>query len=106
MNASDRFAERVRLHQVAAGQLQYVRADDTPVELVLTGRFAALYKELIVRGALAAQRHPATARYARPLVAEAVALAGSGVRRQNGMAAAARSNPPMPATANAHSTPR
>lgn len=39
--------------------VQYVRADDTPVEFVLTGRIAALYKEAIVRGALVAQRHPA-----------------------------------------------
>ena len=39
--------------------VQFVRADDSPVEFVLTGRFAALYKEVIVRGALAAQRHPA-----------------------------------------------
>ncbi|MCO5996238.1 NAD(P)/FAD-dependent oxidoreductase [Actinoallomurus rhizosphaericola] len=39
--------------------IQYVRADDSPVGLVLTGRIAALYKEAIVRGALAAQRHPA-----------------------------------------------
>lgn len=39
--------------------VQYVRADDRPVEFVLTGRVAALYKEVIVRGALAAQRHPA-----------------------------------------------
>ncbi|MEV0402962.1 FAD-dependent oxidoreductase [Actinoallomurus sp. NPDC050550] len=39
--------------------VQYVRADDSPVELVLTGRIAALYKEVIVRGAFAAQRHPA-----------------------------------------------
>jgi NADH dehydrogenase len=39
--------------------VQFVRADDRPVEMVLTGRFAALYKEVIVRGALAAQRHPA-----------------------------------------------
>ncbi|WP_329251963.1 FAD-dependent oxidoreductase [Actinoallomurus sp. NBC_01490] len=38
--------------------VQYVRADDSPVEFVLTGRIAALYKEVIVRGALAAQRHP------------------------------------------------
>lgn len=38
--------------------VQYVRDDDSPRELVLTGRFAALYKEFIVRGALAAQRHP------------------------------------------------
>lgn len=39
--------------------VQYVRADDSPVEFILTGRIAALYKEVIVRGALAAQRHPA-----------------------------------------------
>jgi NADH dehydrogenase FAD-containing subunit len=39
--------------------VQYVRADDSPVEFVLTGRLAALYKEVIVRGALTAQRHPA-----------------------------------------------
>ncbi|MEV5748318.1 FAD-dependent oxidoreductase [Actinoallomurus sp. NPDC052308] len=38
--------------------IQYVRADDSPVEFVLTGRLAALYKDVIVRGALAAQRHP------------------------------------------------
>ncbi|GAA4847187.1 FAD-dependent oxidoreductase [Saccharopolyspora rosea] len=42
--------------------VQYVRRDDTPVELVLTGRIAALYKETIVRGALAAQRRPALLR--------------------------------------------
>ncbi|GAA4635951.1 FAD-dependent oxidoreductase [Actinoallomurus vinaceus] len=39
--------------------VQYVRADDRPLELILTGRIAALYKEVIVRGAFAAQRHPA-----------------------------------------------
>jgi NADH:ubiquinone reductase (H+-translocating) len=39
--------------------VQYVRADDSPVEFVLTGRIAALYKEAIVRGAFAVQRHPA-----------------------------------------------
>ncbi|MGW8378132.1 FAD-dependent oxidoreductase [Streptomyces sp. ODS28] len=38
--------------------VQYVRADDSPVEYVLTGRLAVLYKETIVRGALTAQRHP------------------------------------------------
>ncbi|GLZ39486.1 FAD-dependent oxidoreductase [Actinokineospora sp. NBRC 105648] len=43
------------------GLIQFVRADDTPVERVLTGRLAAWYKELIVRGALFAQRHPALA---------------------------------------------
>ncbi|MGA4840848.1 NAD(P)/FAD-dependent oxidoreductase [Streptomyces sp. G45] len=41
------------------GLIQFVRADDSPVERVLTGRAAALYKEFIVRGALLSQRHPA-----------------------------------------------
>ncbi len=40
------------------GLIQFVRADDSPKEAVLTGRIAALYKEIIVRGALQAQRHP------------------------------------------------
>ncbi|OLF19643.1 oxidoreductase [Actinophytocola xanthii] len=40
------------------GLIQFVRADDSPREAVLTGRLAALYKELVVRGALLAQRHP------------------------------------------------
>ncbi|MBA0052855.1 oxidoreductase [Streptomyces sp. AJS327] len=45
--------------------VQYVRADDSPVErMVLTGRAAALVKELIVRGALTAQRRPGLARLA------------------------------------------
>ncbi|GAB3495886.1 NAD(P)/FAD-dependent oxidoreductase [Amycolatopsis cihanbeyliensis] len=39
--------------------IQFVRADDSPVEAVLTGRLAVLYKETIVRGALFVQRHPA-----------------------------------------------
>jgi NADH dehydrogenase FAD-containing subunit len=39
--------------------IQFVRADDSPRELVLTGRVAALYKEVVVRGALQVQRHPA-----------------------------------------------
>ncbi|MDQ0376124.1 NAD(P)/FAD-dependent oxidoreductase [Amycolatopsis thermophila] len=41
-----------------AGLVQFVRADDTPVERILTGRFAARYKEVIVRGAAYAQRRP------------------------------------------------
>lgn len=41
-----------------AALVQFVRADDTPVERILTGRFAAGYKELIVRGAVQAQRRP------------------------------------------------
>ncbi|WP_051854951.1 NAD(P)/FAD-dependent oxidoreductase [Streptomyces sp. NRRL B-1347] len=40
------------------GLIQFVRDDDSTVERVLTGRFAAWYKEFIVRGALSAQRHP------------------------------------------------
>jgi NADH:ubiquinone reductase (H+-translocating) len=40
------------------GLIQFVRADDSPREVVLTGRVAALYKELVVRLALMVQRHP------------------------------------------------
>ncbi|WP_158891370.1 NAD(P)/FAD-dependent oxidoreductase [Amycolatopsis anabasis] len=40
------------------GLIQFVRADDSPVEAVLTGRVAAFYKELIVRSTVPAQRHP------------------------------------------------
>lgn len=40
------------------GLIQFVRADDSPKETVLTGRAAALYKELVVRVALQVQRHP------------------------------------------------
>ncbi|WP_186382939.1 NAD(P)/FAD-dependent oxidoreductase [Amycolatopsis rhizosphaerae] len=40
------------------GLIQFVRADDSPVEAVLTGRLAARYKETIVRGAFLFQRHP------------------------------------------------
>lgn len=43
------------------GLVQFVRTDDTPVEAVLTGYPAALYKETIVRGTIVAQRHPALA---------------------------------------------
>ena len=38
--------------------IQFVRADDSPHERVLTGRLAVLYKEAVVRGALMAQRRP------------------------------------------------
>jgi NADH:ubiquinone reductase (H+-translocating) len=38
--------------------IQFVHGDDSPRATVLTGRVAALYKEVIVRGALQAQRHP------------------------------------------------
>lgn len=41
--------------------IQFVRSDDSPVEHVLTGRLAVLYKELIVRGAAYAQRRPGLA---------------------------------------------
>jgi len=40
------------------GLIQFVNANDEPKEAVLTGRVAALYKEVIVRGALQIQRHP------------------------------------------------
>ncbi|SDI75057.1 NADH dehydrogenase, FAD-containing subunit [Actinokineospora alba] len=40
------------------GLIQFVRADDSPIEKVLTGRLAAFYKEAIVKGAYLAQRHP------------------------------------------------
>jgi hypothetical protein len=41
------------------GLIQYVDRLDRPRELILTGRAAALYKELIVRVAYQVQRHPA-----------------------------------------------
>jgi NADH:quinone reductase (non-electrogenic) len=41
------------------GLIQFVNADDSPRDAVLTGRFAALYKEIIVRGAIQVERHPA-----------------------------------------------
>jgi NADH dehydrogenase FAD-containing subunit len=41
------------------GLIQFVNRYDEPVEAVLTGRLAALYKEAVVRGAFAVQRHPA-----------------------------------------------
>jgi NADH:ubiquinone reductase (H+-translocating) len=40
------------------GLIQFVRSDDSPVEAVLTGRPAALYKEAVVRGTVLFQRHP------------------------------------------------
>jgi NADH dehydrogenase len=42
--------------------IQFVRADDSPVEAVLTGRIGAWYKEGIVRGTIMLQRHLALAR--------------------------------------------
>lgn len=44
------------------GLIQFVRADDSPVEAVLTGRIAALYKETIVRSTITVQRHPVLAK--------------------------------------------
>lgn len=44
------------------GLIQFVRADDSPVEAVLTGRIAALYKETIVRSTVTLERHPALAK--------------------------------------------
>jgi NADH dehydrogenase FAD-containing subunit len=40
------------------GLIQFVRADDSPVEAVLTGRFAAGYKTAILRGVAWLLRHP------------------------------------------------
>lgn len=40
------------------GLVQFVDAHDQPKEAILTGRLAALYKEMIVRGAFQVQRHP------------------------------------------------
>ena len=39
--------------------IQFVNRHDQPVERVLTGRLAALYKETVVRSAYQVQRHPA-----------------------------------------------
>ncbi|WP_028934003.1 NAD(P)/FAD-dependent oxidoreductase [Pseudonocardia spinosispora] len=40
------------------GLIQFVHADDSPREGVITGRFAALYKETVVRATILFQRHP------------------------------------------------
>jgi NADH dehydrogenase len=40
------------------GLIQFVNRHDEPVEKVLTGRLAALYKEAVVRSAYQVQRHP------------------------------------------------
>ncbi|HYQ65818.1 NAD(P)/FAD-dependent oxidoreductase [Actinophytocola sp.] len=40
------------------GLVQFVNRFDQPVERVLTGRLAALYKETVVRSAFQVQRHP------------------------------------------------
>lgn len=44
--------------------VQFVRADDSPTDKVLTGRLAALLKEGIVRSTVLVQRHPTLARLA------------------------------------------
>jgi hypothetical protein len=40
------------------GLIQFVNRYDEPVEKVLTGRLAALYKESVLRIAYQVQRHP------------------------------------------------
>ncbi|MEU4741953.1 FAD-dependent oxidoreductase [Actinosynnema sp. NPDC023658] len=40
------------------GLIQFVNADDSPKERILTGRAAARYKELIVRATVLFERHP------------------------------------------------
>jgi NADH dehydrogenase FAD-containing subunit len=40
------------------GLIQFVNADDSPKERVLTGRAAAFYKELVCRGTIVFERHP------------------------------------------------
>ncbi|QFU90846.1 NAD(P)/FAD-dependent oxidoreductase [Amycolatopsis sp. YIM 10] len=40
------------------GLIQFVRADDSPIERVLTGRAAALYKETVVRATILGARRP------------------------------------------------
>lgn len=46
------------------GLVQFVRADDSPVEAVLTGWLAALVKENIARGTVLVQRRPVLSRLA------------------------------------------
>ena len=41
------------------GLIQFVHSDDSPRDAILTGRLAARYKELIVRGTVLFERHPA-----------------------------------------------
>ena len=59
---ADRLDFRYHIRCVSLGRrdglIQFVDADDTPKERVLTGRVAALTKELVVRNALLFQRHP------------------------------------------------
>ncbi|MEV1116624.1 FAD-dependent oxidoreductase [Actinosynnema sp. NPDC049800] len=59
---ADRLDFRYRIRCISLGRrdalIQFVDADDRPRERVLTGRAAAITKELVVRTALAFQRHP------------------------------------------------
>ncbi|KOX19545.1 oxidoreductase [Saccharothrix sp. NRRL B-16348] len=59
---ADRLDFRYRIRCVSLGRrdglIQFVDADDNPKERVLTGRAAALTKELVVRSALFFQSHP------------------------------------------------
>ncbi|MGB8944388.1 MAG: FAD-dependent oxidoreductase, partial [Streptomyces sp.] len=48
------------------GLIQYVTADDRSVKAALTGRLAALYKELICKGAAWAVAHPTAGMPTRP----------------------------------------
>ncbi|MEU0728982.1 FAD-dependent oxidoreductase [Streptomyces sp. NPDC006140] len=63
------------------GLIQYVTADDRAVRAALTGRFAAVYKELICKGAAWGVAHPAAGTLARRRrVVQAPARTGSLVR--------------------------
>ncbi|AXE87384.1 FAD-dependent oxidoreductase [Streptomyces sp. Go-475] len=63
------------------GLIQYVTADDRAVGAALTGRFAAVYKELICKGAAWGVAHPAAGTLARRRrVVQAPARTGSLVR--------------------------
>ncbi|MFI5894530.1 NAD(P)/FAD-dependent oxidoreductase [Actinoplanes sp. NPDC051513] len=48
------------------GLIQYVTADDRPVSAILTGRTAAVYKELICKGAVWGVEHPLMGLPVRP----------------------------------------
>ncbi|MEU0199359.1 MULTISPECIES: FAD-dependent oxidoreductase [unclassified Streptomyces] len=63
------------------GLIQYVTADDRAVGAALTGRFAAVYKELICKGAAWGVAHPAAGTLARRRrVVQVPARTGSLVR--------------------------
>ncbi|MFE0552210.1 NAD(P)/FAD-dependent oxidoreductase [Streptomyces pilosus] len=83
------------------GLIQYVTADDRSVNAALTGRFAALYKELVCKGAAWAVAHPtlglptrrravraaATAAPADPVATAAPAAPADAARPATGTAA-------------------